>query len=80
MDGPVNHDEVAELLGAYALDAVDPDEAARVEEHLPTCPRCREELAAHHQVAGILGNVGGAAPEDIEFTKIREEAAPPGAY
>jgi hypothetical protein len=65
MDRTVNHDEAAELLGAYALDAVDPDEAAGVEEHLTTCPRCREELSAHHQVAGVLGNVGGAAPEHL---------------
>ena len=38
------HDEVAELLGAYALNAVDPDERALVEAHLEDCPRCRGEL------------------------------------
>ena len=34
------HDDVA----AYALDALDGDEAAVVEAHLATCPACRDEL------------------------------------
>ncbi len=34
MSERTGHDEVAELLGAYALHAVEPDERARVEAHL----------------------------------------------
>jgi anti-sigma-K factor RskA len=34
----VNCDEIEELLGAYALDALPPDEAAAVAAHLAGCP------------------------------------------
>ncbi len=58
-------DDFEELLGAYALDACDPDEAAAVAAHLNDCPRCRAELAAHLEVAGVLGNLGGEAPDGL---------------
>jgi anti-sigma factor RsiW len=61
----MTHAEIEELLGAYALDAVDPDEARAVEEHLASCPRCRAEVAAHREVAAMLGNAGGEAPEGL---------------
>ena len=34
-----------DLTAAYALDALDPDEARAYEEHLAHCERCRSELA-----------------------------------
>ena len=58
----MNHDEISELLGAYALDAVDPDESAIISDHLAGCPRCSAELAEHREVAGLLGGAGGDAP------------------
>jgi hypothetical protein len=57
------HEQIQELLGAYALHAVEPDEAAAVEAHLSECPRCRAEVEGHRQVATMLGNSGGDAPE-----------------
>ena len=59
------HDEIAELLGAYALDAVEPDEAALVEDHLRECPRCAAEVAEHREVAAMLAHSGAPAPEGI---------------
>ena len=59
---PMSHPEVQELLGAYALDAVDPELAAIIEDHLRHCARCAQEVAEHHEVAGLLANSGGAAP------------------
>ena len=50
----MTHHEIEELLGAYALDAVDRDEARQVEDHLAECPRCRAEVAAHREVAALL--------------------------
>lgn len=38
------HEEIADLLPAYALWAVTDDERARVEAHLLTCDRCRREV------------------------------------
>ncbi len=59
------HQEVQELLGAYALDAVDPETAAMVERHLGECVRCSIEVAQHHEVAGLLGNSGGVSPAEL---------------
>ena len=59
--GPT-HEEIQELLGVYALDAVDPETAAMVERHLGECVRCSVEVAQHHEVAGLLANSGGAVP------------------
>jgi anti-sigma factor RsiW len=59
------HHEVEELLGAYALDAVDADEAAAVEAHLAECPRCRAEVDAHREVAAHLANAGAPAPGHV---------------
>lgn len=65
MNHELTHDEIAELLGAYALDAIDADERAAVEEHLPGCPRCASEVAEHREVAAQLANAGGPAPDGV---------------
>lgn len=48
------HREIQSLLGAYALGAVDVDDQRRVEAHLPECLPCRDEVANHLEVAGML--------------------------
>jgi len=58
----MSHEDLRELLGVYALDAVEPDEALAVEAHLAECPQCRAEVEEHRSVASLLGNVGAAAP------------------
>lgn len=57
--------EIEELLGAYALDAVDGDEEHIVADHLVTCARCRAEVAEHREVAALLAHGGGDAPPAI---------------
>lgn len=76
---PLAHEEIQDLLGAYALHAVEPDEVEVVERHLEECPRCRAEVAGHREVATLLGNTGGAAPEGLwdRIASQLEEAAPP---
>ena len=71
-----SHEEIQELLGAYALDAVDADEAAAVEAHLGTCPRCAAEVADHREVAAMMAYSGAAAPEGV-WTKIVESLEEP---
>jgi hypothetical protein len=61
----VTHDPVEELLGAYALNAVDDDERVAVEAHLATCPRCRAEVDRHREVAAHLARSGAPAPEGL---------------
>jgi len=59
------HEEIESLLGAYALDAVDPEERALVEEHVEGCPRCRAELDAFLEVAAALGNSVDPVPHEL---------------
>jgi anti-sigma-K factor RskA len=61
----ISHEEASELLGAYALHAVDGDEVTEVEEHLDTCPRCRAELDGLREVAGALGTSVEEPPEGL---------------
>jgi anti-sigma-K factor RskA len=60
-----SHHEIEELLGAYALDALDADEQALVTAHLPTCARCRAEVEEHREVAALLAHTGEPAPVGI---------------
>jgi len=65
MDRAMNHDEIAQLLGAFALDAVDPDEAEAIRAHLVECPRCASEVAEHWDVTGLIANAGVDAPPEL---------------
>jgi anti-sigma factor RsiW len=76
---PLAHEEIQELLGAYALHAVEPEESEQIEGHLEECPRCRAEVASHREVAAWLGNSGGDAPEGLwdRIATQLEEPPPP---
>ena len=76
---PLAHEEIQELLGAYALHAVEPEESEQIERHLDECPRCRSEVAGHREVAALLGNSGGDAPDGLwdRIASQLEEAPPP---
>ncbi|MGH9082686.1 MAG: anti-sigma factor domain-containing protein [Acidimicrobiales bacterium] len=65
MSGDREHQAVAELLGAYSLDAVEPDEMRLVDEHLAQCPRCREEVDQLREVAAALGNRNEEPPPAV---------------
>lgn len=80
------HDRIVELLGVYALHAVDPDEDRLVEEHLATCARCRAEVDGLRRVAAdlaVAGALDGAEPPPRVWSGIaagigaREVGIPP---
>lgn len=48
------HDEVLDLIGAWALDACDPDEAAAVDAHLSACASCAAEARRLRSAASWL--------------------------
>jgi anti-sigma-K factor RskA len=47
-------DALHDLTAAYALDALDPEDARRYEAHLARCERCQSELAELSESAGAL--------------------------
>lgn len=50
----MTHEDLRELLGAYALDAVDAGEAVLLEQHVRICSECRTELAELREAAALL--------------------------
>ncbi|MCK9896591.1 anti-sigma factor [Frankia sp. AgB32] len=51
--------EAHTLIGAYALDALDDAERARLESHLAACPECATEL---RELRAVATTMGGAVP------------------
>jgi anti-sigma factor RsiW len=77
--GDLRHAQVVDLLGAYALDAVDGDEREAVERPLGDCAQCRLEVAEHREVAGMLASGWLPAPEGVwdRIAASLEENPPP---
>ena len=50
-----DHDQ--SLLGPYVLGVLEPSEVRVVEEHLPACDSCRQELAELEEMKVLLGDV-----------------------
>ena len=48
------HEEIQDLLGVYAADAVDSEEAAEVERHLVQCAQCATEVKEHRETLALL--------------------------
>jgi anti-sigma factor RsiW len=65
MSRDLSHAELRELLGAFALDAVDQDEREAVERHLAECRPCRTEVAEHRDVAAFLAAGWSPAPDGV---------------
>ncbi len=65
MGRELSHEEAVELLGAYALDALDPVEHQAVDRHVAGCPACRMEVAEHREVAGLLTPGWGTPPAAV---------------
>jgi hypothetical protein len=78
MSDQFTHHDIQELLGAFALDAVDEHERDVIEAHLAGCPRCRAEVEAHRETAALLAHSGERAPDNV-WSRIAEtlDEAPP---
>lgn len=57
--------EIRHTLGVYVLGAIDPADRAMVDEHLATCPECREELAGLAGLPALLRRVPTAEAERL---------------
>ena len=89
MNDSLNHSHPDELLGAFALDALEDDEASLVEAHLEVCPQCRESVLHFQNAATLLGlAVEPLEPPGRLQSRIMsalpaptvETAPPPGAH
>jgi hypothetical protein len=78
MSANYTHQDIQELLGAFALDAVDTDERDVIEGHLAGCPRCRAEVAGYRETAALLAHSGERAPEGVwdRISTVLDEAPP----
>ena len=79
MGRELSHVEVADLLGAYALDALEPAELQVVDRHVQGCQACLAEVAEYREVAGLLTPGWGAPPPGVwsRIAASLEEAPPP---
>jgi anti-sigma-K factor RskA len=66
-----------DLTAAYALDALDPDEAEAYERHLGQCEECRAQLAELAETATALayGTAAPAPPEQLRASILDAAAA-----
>ncbi|HEV2370122.1 MAG TPA: anti-sigma factor [Acidimicrobiales bacterium] len=72
----VGHDDLRDLVAAYALDAVDQDEVRLVEDHMRECPRCRSDVATFREVAARLAHTGVEAPAGVWERVVSATRAP----
>jgi anti-sigma factor RsiW len=61
----MDHDGIRQMIAAFVLDALDPDERGRVDrellEHLPGCDECLALMRDLREVGGELALGAGAA-------------------
>src|SRR5579859_3900887 len=69
--------DLHDLTAAYALDALEPDEAQAYEEHLGQCEQCREQLAELNEPVAALafGAVAPAPPPRLRESILSAAAA-----
>jgi len=68
--------DVHALSGAYALDALTPDEAVEFEQHLESCEACRAEVASLREASGALAEVvAEPAPEQLRASVLASISA-----
>jgi hypothetical protein len=53
-------------LGAYVLDALEPDEAASIQAHLVGCRSCRDDVVGLSWIPEVLGRVNIADAEQLD--------------
>lgn len=68
--------DASDLLPAYALGAVEPNEQRAIEAHLASCPACRAVLDRYDGVADLLGTaIVPVAPPPALRARLLDEAA-----
>ena len=66
--------DIHDLVGAYVLNAVEPDESVSFEEHLEDCASCRADVDGLSRAASSLGTTITEAPPPELWQRIRASA------
>ena len=69
MERPMTHPELREMLGLYALGALETNAAAALEVHLQGCAACVEELADLEETTGELARVARPVTPSPDVTR-----------
>ncbi len=69
----LNHSEVQELLGAYAVHAIDDDDSRAIEAHIQGCAECAEELAQLLDASAMYGMTELEEPSGEIWGRIQSE-------
>ena len=72
--GMTEHDEVSQLLGAYALDSCTLLESAAIEAHGTACSACAAEISRLRDAAGWLAVATGREPPAPLRTRVLDAA------
>lgn len=62
--------DIHTLSGAYALDALDPAEAAAFEGHLDSCESCRDEVRSFRDAVAVLADDAATPPPERLRTSV----------
>jgi anti-sigma-K factor RskA len=62
----MTHRELQELAASYVLDALDGEERAALEAHLPACAECRAAVASFRDAAAMLAYAAPPVPVPAE--------------
>lgn len=65
----MQHDEIRDLLAAYALGSVPPDERRDIALHILTCEGCRTEVTDYEAVTGTLALATQPVEPPVGFTE-----------
>lgn len=71
---PTTHDNLLDLIAAYAVDAIDDaGEVAAIEQHLDTCAECRSELDRYREA--LAGLTPDLPAEQGSWERVRADIA-----
>lgn len=71
----MNGQEIHALSGAYAVDALDPQEKAEFEEHLAACATCRAEVESLQEATALLAETTATEPPAALRERVLAEIA-----
>ncbi|QGK69080.1 anti-sigma factor [Allosaccharopolyspora coralli] len=63
------------LTGAYAVDALSPEERREFERHMSDCPECAEEISELQATAARLGATAATTPPESLKSRVLSEVA-----